>query len=389
MSFRSEAKATLLKPLLKVLLVSPLPPPASGIASWSVRVLRELGARCDVSIFHVDTAVRWRSTNDSSLLKRLCGGTLQALCDTARTFVVLLKQKPDVIHVCTSGSLGLPKDILILGISKLMRLQSVLHYRKGNLSEIIKRNGVEWKIMRLAIELTDCFLLLDQKSDELLRATLPHVPVERIPNPIDTEFIQNLFQVERDGLLAKEIPCIMFAGWVIPAKGVRELVEACCGIAGVSFELNIVGNVLETFQRELEAIAVQRDEGAWLKFQGMVNHTKALEAMECANIFVLPSHTEGFPNVVLEAMALGKPIIATKVGAIPEMLDETTNSPCGMLVAPCSVDELRSAITYFLTHPADAELYGERAKRKVISHYAMDKVLSQYLDLWRSLAFEK
>ena len=62
--------------------------------------------------------------------------------------------------------------------------------------------------------------------------------------------------------------------------------------------------------------------------------------LSASDVFVLPSYTEGFPNVIIEAMAMGKPIIATSVGAIPEMLDEG----CGVVVPPKDADSLQKAL---------------------------------------------
>jgi glycosyltransferase involved in cell wall biosynthesis len=107
-----------------------------------------------------------------------------------------------------------------------------------------------------------------------------------------------------------------------------------------------------------------------------------------SDLFVLPSYTEGFPNVILEAMALGKPILATRIGAIPEMLGENTDEPCGLLVSPQSINELRDAILYLFKHPEIARTYGDRARKKVMGVYSMERVIEQYVSLWHSLAIQ-
>ena len=92
---------------------------------------------------------------------------------------------------------------------------------------------------------------------------------------------------------------------------------------------------------------------------------------------MLPSYTEGFPNSVLEAMALGKIVIATEVGAIPQML----SSGCGIVVKSKNVTELRSALIKVMTENVDE--FGVNARRKVEEEYDISKVVEQYIKLWR------
>jgi glycosyltransferase involved in cell wall biosynthesis len=77
-----------------------------------------------------------------------------------------------------------------------------------------------------------------------------------------------------------------------------------------------------------------------VKFIGSLNYEEVAKQMRSACVFVLPSMEEAFGNVVLEAMASGTPVIASKVGGIPDLLDET----CGILVEPGNHHELAKGI---------------------------------------------
>lgn len=375
---------TSIPPPLKLLLVSPLPPPASGIASWTVRVLKEMSERDDMEICHVDTAVRWRSTNDNRWGVRLLGGSAQALRDTLRIFSAMRRFRPDVIHLCTSGSLSIPKDILILLLARALRVPCVLHYRKGDLPEIMTESGLEWHMMQWAMKLADTVLLLDRKSETALAKTFPRSCIQRIPNPIDIEEIESTIG-KNPAHQSGKVMTVLFAGWVVPTKGVCELVEACLAIEGVQFELGLVGPVLGELRSKLETVASKREEGKWLKIHGHACWEDTIHLINASYMFVLPSYSEGFPNVILEAMALGKPIVATRVGAIPEMLGDDALYPCGMLVPPQSIDQLRDSILYLLQHPGEACAFGTQARERASSHYDIAKVFDKYLQLWCAL----
>ena len=79
----------------------------------------------------------------------------------------------------------------------------------------------------------------------------------------------------------------------------------------------------------------------------------ALEEVSKCGLFVLPSYTEGFPNVIVEAMLLKKPIIATTVGAIPEILSEN----CGMLIKPKSSNDLFESLKFLIENTANRKYY--------------------------------
>jgi glycosyltransferase involved in cell wall biosynthesis len=85
-----------------------------------------------------------------------------------------------------------------------------------------------------------------------------------------------------------------------------------------------------------------------------------------ADIFVLPSLVEGLPLVLVEAMALGKPIVATRINGIPEALEHDTN---GLLVEPDRADELTDAIAFLADHPDAARQFGAAARRTAVARF--------------------
>jgi len=99
---------------------------------------------------------------------------------------------------------------------------------------------------------------------------------------------------------------------------------------------------------------LQRRVGAEtaVQFLGDLPPEEAWSEMLAAQVFVLPTHTEGFPNVILEAMAAGKAMVSTRVGAIAEMLDADGAEPCGLVVEPRAAVALAAALGRLLS---DAE----------------------------------
>ena len=123
-------------------------------------------------------------------------------------------------------------------------------------------------------------------------------------------------------------------------KGLRDLVRACAAMAGRrEFELTVAGPGDPAFKTALAAEA--GPTSPWLRILGELPRDDVRSAMEDADIFVLPSRSEGFPYVLLEAMSMGLAVVATRVGAIPGMLDGPRGA-VGELVPPGDAAALES-----------------------------------------------
>ena len=102
-------------------------------------------------------------------------------------------------------------------------------------------------------------------------------------------------------------------------------------------------------------------------------------------IFVLPTYTEGFPNVILESMACACPIVTTNVGAIPEMLDVKHGDYCGKCISPQEVKPLQEAINYMLNNRIYAETCGTNAQKRVNDCYSMATIWKQMENIWMNV----
>jgi len=108
----------------------------------------------------------------------------------------------------------------------------------------------------------------------------------------------------------------------------------------------------------------------------------ALSLLQAANIFVLPSLSEGMPLSVLEAMALGKPVIATRVGGIPEVIEQ---GKTGWLVPPGNAGALAATLQRAVRSSPDYLLMARRARGTILRRFSIDETVISWRRLYEGL----
>jgi glycosyltransferase involved in cell wall biosynthesis len=120
---------------------------------------------------------------------------------------------------------------------------------------------------------------------------------------------------------------------------------------------------------------------AHVRFLGELNDVAAVLA--AADIHVSASHTEGFPNNILEAMCAGLPLVATAVGGVPEMVVDGVTA---LLVPACDPAAMGSALLALVDDPARRQTMGAAGRDRVVSHYAIERSVRALQDSYASVA---
>ena len=158
----------------------------------------------------------------------------------------------------------------------------------------------------------------------------------------------------------------LFLGWLEPWKGVGDLIDAAGLLADRQQDFRLVvcggGSQREMLEQKCEQLALKQR----VEFRGWTLGEAKLDALREADIFVLPSLTEGFPNALLEAMATGLPVIATPVGGVPSLIEPEQN---GLLVAPGDSAALAGAMARLAEDRALARRMAQANQDKVTGHY--------------------
>lgn len=103
---------------MKVFLLSPLPLPVGGIASWTINILEHYNKIEDITLIHHNTAIKSRAITDANFSSRLYAGIKDSFKAITSFYKMIKKRQPDVIHMTSSGSMGLWRDLLICVLAK-------------------------------------------------------------------------------------------------------------------------------------------------------------------------------------------------------------------------------------------------------------------------------
>lgn len=367
---------------MKILLLSPLPPPVGGIASWTVNILQYYASNdkinSDIKIIHQNTAINFRNITKLTLLARVLSGIQGGLRNLIVFLYYLIKYKPDVIHLTSSGSLGLFKDILFVSIAKLLRIPLIIHFRFGRITEISLINNWEWKLLKKVVVLSKSVIVLDSDSLNTLSEN-NFKNIYLVPNPISKLVEQKMQSLSNENALNESYNNIVFVGHVTKNKGIFELAEAFTFLNSIH-DLVIIGPYEKDVKVKITNLVGSKSNK--LKFMGTLDKEQVLSEMKNAKVLVLPSYTEGFPNVLIEAMAMKCPVIATNVGAIASMLDIRSSKPGGLLVEPKDVIALIEALNFIFSKPDHVQIFTDNAFLKVKNEFTLKNVCHQYENIW-------
>jgi glycosyltransferase involved in cell wall biosynthesis len=217
-----------------------------------------------------------------------------------------------------------------------------------------------------------------QVAEILRRSGIREHRLSFIGNGVDVESFRHATPTLRSELCAEGQPIVGFVGRLVPDKGGAELVRAAQTVLASRPDARFVFVGEGACRDEWQALASQLGIASNVVFMGARQDMPGVYAS--FDIFVLPSFKEAMPMSVLEAMSAGRPVIATPVGAVPEvMVDGRT----GLLCKPRDVDGLSRAILELLEDSTRARGMGESGYARAAADFSGDAMARKYLGVYK------
>jgi glycosyltransferase involved in cell wall biosynthesis len=293
--------------------------------------------------------------------------------------LALHRQQPiDVIEGPEYSLAFLPKKF---PIPRVIRMHGGHHYYSVTLQKKPRpwRSFLERRSFARADALCGVSNYVAEETRRLLQ--LGDRLIEVIPNSISVEeFVPQSAIPEQTGL-------VIFTGTLVEKKGIRQLIQAMPHVIAELPQavLWVVGrDTLEpsTKVSMIESLTLLLPERIrnHVVFHGAINHQKIADMLAQAQVAVYPSHMEAMPVAWLEAMAMGKAVVASRTGPGPEIIDDGIN---GLLCNPFDPQSIAGAIINLLQDSQLRRAFGSAAREKAVERFSVDVVVQQNLEFYQ------
>ncbi len=298
--------------------------------------------------------------------------------------VACARRQVDVTHIHMAFGGSTLRKLVLLRVAGFFRIPTILHLHGSEFAVFCDRLSPRLRALMVAtmaraarIVVIGSFwrqflvqdLGIEAQKVVVIPNGVPLPPLARSAEPAD-------------GPLAA--PCrILYLGALGRRKGTADLLQALASprMRALQWDAVVAGNGDAAGFRS-QAVALGVDER--VSFPGWVGPEDAQALLASANIFVLPSYNEGLPVAVLEAMAVGIPVVTTRVGAIPDL---GIDGEAGFIVDPGSIDDLADRLAVLVNDPALRSRYGSTGRHRIESEFTIDSTARRLAALYREASF--
>jgi glycosyltransferase involved in cell wall biosynthesis len=288
----------------------------------------------------------------------------------------------DIIHAHTLT----PDGHAALLLKREFRVPVVCSVRGSDLNQYPGYSKGVYETSRRVLEESDAVITV---SRDLAREAVKVAGVRKDPyviyNGVDTTKFYRSGNKEEDRKLLGLPPqarIISFVGRCVADKGIFELFDAFVRIEKNFKDLFLLivgeGEARNAIAKRIEEYGLEDK----VLLQGAAPHEKIPSYLSASNIFVLPSYSEGVPNVIYEAMACGLPVVATRVGGIPEVLSDGRE---GLLCSPRSSREIEACLNRVLSDPELSDEMGLRGSAKVRELFSWERNGLEHLRVYEEV----
>ena len=275
-------------------------------------------------------------------------------------FLTKIFHEYSIIYIHTSSKFSFRRKLCFILIALLFKKRIFLHIHPNHFYDyLLKINRLEKLIVTIAIEKINILIVLNKIMKNNMQKLFPKNVFFELNNPVDCKKMKPNCEIKR-------AECsLLYMGLYIKEKGIYNLVDAIQYIQSKGYKIELIFHGTKNIEA-LKNYIRSKNLNSLIKVNGWINGNNKLEALNRCTALVLPSHSEGIPNVILEAMATKTPIISTDVGGLAEVLRHRVNA---IVVKPLNVIDLSNKII---------DLLGNEMLRKWIAENAYIDVQKKY-----------
>ena len=349
-----------------VLILGPCRAAVSGV-STHLNLLMDSSLAEEYDLVHFQVGSEGRKEGPIAKLVRL-------LLSPFWLAATILFRHVTLVHLNTSlNPRAYWRDLAYLFVAKAMGARVLYQVHGGKLPlEFFKGRRALTAFLRWTLSLPDAVVVLAQCELAAYREFVPEQQVQVIPNGIDC---RPYLAVPTVNAPADKPLRLLFFGRLDRAKGLYEILQGLrlASELGVDARLVVAGSGPEEdrLKRYAQALGV----GPRTVFVGPVYGRDKVKIMAGSDVMLLPSYSEGLPYALLEGMAAGLPIVATAVGAIPDVMSEGLH---GCIVPPRDGRAIAEALALLHTDREKLSWMSRAARRRIRAAFSIERCASEF-----------
>ena len=354
-----------------VVMLGPLPPLVGGMASVMVNLRSSALSRyCHLTVIN-----NGKTTPEGRPFLTGAKAQIRLLYQLVKT---IIKQRAKIVHIHTCSGFTFWRDCIHALIARLFGSRVILHIHGGGFIEFVDSQHYIGKlVIRMALSWVSRVIVLSSSWVSRLKPFAPQAKWRIVPNGVPIPpCIASIDQLQ---------PTFLFLGNLGKQKGAEDLVRAAQIAIRKGFDGQILLAGKETTPGQsntLERLINELNLQSHVRLIGVISGETKVNVFKSADCFVLPSHAEGLPMAMLEAMSYGLPVISTKVGSVPEVI---TDGVEGYLIEPGDIESLADRIFRLGQDVALRKRMGKAARERIERCYSLDVVVKRLIQVYEEI----
>lgn len=280
-----------------------------------------------------------------------------------------------IIHAHLSQRGSFYRKALVLLLAKLFRKKVIYHLHGSEFMLFFQRSpkaiqALIWCVFNCC----DMIIVLSESWKNQLSSIIQNKNIQVVYNPIVISETPKEYENADDSM-----PHFLFLGNMGQRKGVYDILDAVQKVKNPNFRISLYGD------GEVDAVRTQVQQRGLeqvINVCGWISGPQKAEAFQRAHVLLLPSHNEGLPISILEALSCGMPVLGSTVGGIPEAVQHGRN---GLLIEPGDSEALASSLQQLASSPDTLQYMSRVAYETALQKFDHQQIFSQLEVLYQTL----
>ncbi len=348
---------------MKITYLIPEPSSKGGMTAIT-KMFYEVNYFNDIDTFHFNTSFKAISKT---------GRFIEFFSKQLAFIIHIIKVKPDAVFVMSSSYFGFYDKCIYCFIARLFGVKSMLNHVGGEFDKFYKSSLLNKTLINIFIRFPHVLLIGSSFWCDYFTKLFPNKKIFNSPNPL---IVEQYNHTSMSMIKHKFKIASLFR--IIKEKGVYELIEVIQRISKLNLNIEFVimggGPMLDFLKEQLLENSINQE----VRILGFVDDDVKIKEICSSDLYVMLTHFDLMPISIMEAMAAGKPVLSTKVGGIPDLVQDGVN---GFLFDVGEVDQVVEKIVELAMPNSDAKKLGQKGYEIIVGNFDIKSIIKKHREI--------